>query len=246
MIRTCPWPAGAAGSRLDRKPRAQRTAESEARAAAPTWTSRATWRREVSGHPPISRMAAAGSLESGIPTSNEDERMGLTACLYCKAVISRAAKSCPACRAAIPTGVPCSFCGQSVRAEDAVRFDSPLVMPPLFKGAAHLSCVEKYWSLPRHLICRDCKTPLSETLRPIESLNLPHASCGKCGCATPLGFYLPDCYYCGRAILASHRQGAMQEVDCGSDGPSQYKGCHDFCQSAQPLINAFYKAWTGF
>lgn len=173
--------------------------------------------------------------------------MGLVKCFYCSAAVSGSARECPECKNVLPAGVPCLFCGVCLRKEEALRFRGGPVdtQPPLFEGAAHPSCVDTFWALSSDLLCRDCLTPLFLTLRPCDALGLPHVPCAKCGCATPLGYHLPRCYYCGRAILPTQQQGPPMRVYGDYDGPTQYECCHSFCDRAQSRINEFNKIWFG-
>jgi hypothetical protein len=172
--------------------------------------------------------------------------MALVTCLYCRAAVSGAARNCPKCKNSLPAGVPCAFCGDCLRKEDAVRFRGGPVdtLPPLFEGAAHASCVEQFWVL-RGLRCRDCGTSLIDALTPAEALSLPHAPCSNGGCTTPLGWHLPSCYYCGRGILPTQEQGPPRQRGGDYDGPTQYDSCHNFCDQAQARLSEFHRSWFG-
>jgi len=139
------------------------------------------------------------------PKTQRRTALALTTCIECQHQISDSASRCPACSTLEPFGVVCELCGErmrrstgitSTRSErtghrgdrDHFRSNSWHFDEPVDRGiVAHQQCLERVYTPPTTLTCKDCSTSVATADLGMTALTLWNATarltftCVSCG-----------------------------------------------------------------
>jgi hypothetical protein len=122
--------------------------------------------------------------------------MSLTHCIECNHPISLSARTCPECSTSEPFGVVCELCERPMRRALSVickrmKPYSETNPPTLIEYFAHEACIDRYFTVPSGLACRDCGFRIEGIGEDITPLTLwsgrSSFNCPGCGATNVLG-----------------------------------------------------------